>query len=75
MRGRAGEERDEGISRQHALNAMSVVFEEYGSPALKAAIQQYGMAVLYACGRYDTVEEIVKALNQLPIHAAPDTVQ
>lgn len=65
----------EGISRQHALNAMSVVFEEYGSPALKAAIQQYGMAVLYACGRYDTVEEIVKALNQLPLHAAPDTVQ
>lgn len=65
----------DGISRQHALNAMSVVFEEYGSPALKAAIQQYGMAVLYACGRYDTVEEIVQALNQLPIHAAQDTVQ
>lgn len=65
----------EGISRQHALNAMSVVFEEHGSPALKAAIQQYGMAVLYACGRYDTVEEIVHALNQLPIHAAPDSVQ
>jgi hypothetical protein len=65
----------EGISRQHALNAMSVVFEEHGSPALKAAIQQYGIAVLYACGRYDTVEEIVKALNQLPIHAAPDAVQ
>jgi hypothetical protein len=54
---------------------MSVVFEEHGSPALKAAIAQYGMAVLYACGRYDTVEEIVNALNQLPIHAAPDTVQ
>lgn len=65
----------EGISRQHALNAMSVVFEEHGSPALKEAIAQYGMAVLYACGRYDTVEEIVHALNQLPIHAAPDTVQ
>ena len=65
----------EGISRQHALNAMSVVFEEHGSPSLRAAIQEYGMAVLYACGRYDTVEKIVQALNQLPIHAAQDTVQ
>jgi hypothetical protein len=63
----------DGISRQHALTAMSVILEEYGSPALKAAIQQYGMAVLYTCGRYDTVEEIVQALNQLPIHSAPES--
>jgi hypothetical protein len=63
----------EGISRQHALNAMSVILEEQGSPALKAAIQQYGMAVLYTCGRYDTVEEIVQALNQLPIRPAPES--
>jgi hypothetical protein len=63
----------EGISRQHALNTMSVILEEYGSPALKAAIQEYGMAVLYTCGRYDTVEAIVQALNHLPIRPAPES--
>jgi hypothetical protein len=64
----------EGVSRQNALSAMAVVFEEHGSDSLKAAIQQYGLAVIYACSRYDTVEEIVQALNQQPVsnpEAAP----
>jgi hypothetical protein len=54
----------EGIARHHALSAMAVVLEAHGSPALRAAIQQYGLSVMYACSRYDTVEEIVQALSQ-----------
>ncbi len=52
----------EGITRQHALTTMITVFEEHGSEALKAAIERYGLEVLFACSRYDTVDEIVQAL-------------
>jgi len=53
----------EGVNRQHALSAMAVVLEEHGSPALRAAIQAYGLAVINACARYDTVDAIIENLQ------------
>ena len=53
----------DGVSRREALIAITSILDEHGSEALKAAIDRYSIDVLLACTRYDTIEEILRALH------------
>ena len=54
----------EGISRLQALMSMVAALEEHASPALKADIQRYSVLVIQVLTQYDTVREMVEALEQ-----------
>lgn len=53
----------EGISRQQAFMSMATVLSDHGSPQLKALIETYSLVLLEWIRRYDTVDQIVKALE------------
>jgi hypothetical protein len=53
----------EGITRQQAFMSMATVLSEHGSPQLKALIEKYSLPLLQWIQQYDTVEEMVRAIE------------
>jgi len=62
----------EGVSRQSMLMSMLTVLEEYGSPSLKAAIQQVSLPLMQASGQAETFDEIVNALERMAVLASAE---
>lgn len=53
-----------GVTRLNALMSMITALEQHASPALKADIQRYSALVVQVVTQYNSVREMVEALEQ-----------
>ena len=57
----------EGVNRRHALMSMINILEEHGSQSLKAVIDRHSLTLLQIFSGYDTVNEMIDALEEVAL--------
>ncbi|MCA0454434.1 MAG: S1 family peptidase [Chloroflexi bacterium] len=53
----------EGVSRQQLVMSMAAAFAEHGSPALRAAVDQFALPLLQILQRSDTLDDVLRELE------------
>ncbi|MGH7528262.1 MAG: trypsin-like peptidase domain-containing protein [Gemmatimonadales bacterium] len=59
------------VSIQNLLMSMATVLEEHGSPPLRRDIRRLSLDVIRVCRECETAEELVRAIEALPVGAEP----
>lgn len=53
----------DGVSRQNFLMSLLSTLEDHGSTKLKAALRQYGLLLIAAAAKSETIDEVLRAIE------------